>query len=248
MPIEKESVQSLFLEMFFNESHLASGTGFVVQTSGCVALVTNRHNVTGRRQDNNKPLSPTGGVPNMIRVWRNAEEGIDCWIAIDYKLYDDDGIPLWIEHPTLGAAADFVAILMDTPPEVVDYPYSTATPANEIYVRASEIVSIIGFPFGQAAGGLFGVWVSGFVASEPDVNYNGLPQFLVDCRSRPGQSGSPVLAVRHGIANLKGGKIAMGVHLVELVGIYSGRITEQSDIGIVWKRSAIDELVSSINT
>jgi hypothetical protein len=129
---------------------------------------------------------------------------------------------------------------------VTNYPYSTATPAQELRVRPAEIVSVIGFPLGQSAGGLFAIWVSGFIASELDVDYNGLPQFLVDCRTRPGQSGSPVVAVRYGMVHLKNGDILLDGYASELLGIYSGRISESSDIGVVWKRSAIDELVQSM--
>jgi hypothetical protein len=75
--------------------------------------------------------------------------------------------------------------------------------------------------------------------------------FYIDCRSRPGQSGSQVIIYRY-----KGSRVAYvngteGVHmgtnpLLELVGIYSGRIDAESDIGRVWRRSAILELVTSI--
>lgn len=33
---------------------------------------------------------------------------------------------------------------------------------------------------------------------------------------------------------------------IEFIGIYSGRINEQSDIGLVWKVSAIRELIQYI--
>jgi V8-like Glu-specific endopeptidase len=247
MSIDRVSVQSLFIEMYFNDTRLSSGTGFVVQEARSLVLITNRHNVTGRRQDNNQPLSDTGGIPNSIRVWRNAAGNTGGWRAVDYSLYDNDENPQWIEHPTMGPTADFVALPVDTPFDVVNYSYVTSAPEQQLLIRPAETVSVVGFPFGQAAGGLFGVWVSGFVASEPDVNFNGLPQFLVDCRTRPGQSGSPVIAVRRGSATYKNGSTVIGpINIVELLGIYSGRINDKSDIGIVWKREAIDELVQSI--
>jgi hypothetical protein len=62
----------------------------------------------------------------------------------------------------------------------------------------------------MAAGGLFALWATGFIASEPDVDINGQPVMYVDCRSRPGQSGSPVLAYRWGgTAHMRDGSIAV---------------------------------------
>ncbi len=47
---------------------------------------------------------------------------------------------------------------------------------------------------------------------------------------------------------LEGGESAVfGGPVTRLLGIYSGRINEQSDIGIVWKAQAIQDLISSIN-
>lgn len=246
MPIERQSVQSLFIEMLFNETGLSTGTAFIVDAPRCRVLVTNRHNVTGRRQDNNQPLSRHGGVPNKIRVWHNDVIGLGNWRAFDYPLYNNDDVPLWVEHPVLGAGADFVALPIQIPDFAAVYPYSLAPPRQELLVRASDPLSIIGFPFGQAAGGMFGIWVTGFVASELEVNYGGKPIFLIDSRTRPGQSGSPVIAARRGMIQYKKGDIDVGGEAVEFLGIYSGRINDESDLGFVWKRAAIKELVDGI--
>ncbi|MFA1625230.1 serine protease [Rhizobium mongolense] len=244
--IEIQSVQSLFIELFFNDTRLSSGTGFIATAPCGAVLITNRHNVTGRRQDNNQPMSSTGGVPNKMRVWRNVKGNLAGWNAFDYQLYDQNDDPKWIEHPTLGSAADFVAVKMDMPFNIETYPYDTAEPKEPLRIRPAEIVSVIGFPFGQSAGGYFPIWVSGFIASEIEIDYDSKPQFLIDCRTRPGQSGSPVVAVRHGMSQAKNGDINVGGDHAELLGIYSGRINEKSDIGIVWKRQAINQLVRSI--
>lgn len=100
----------------------------------------------------------------------------------------------------------------------------------------------------MTAGGVFGVWATGFLASEPDIDFNNLPIQLIDCRSRQGQSGSPVIAYRSGggVA-LKDGSTGMFSGPVErFIGIYSGRINAESDLGIVWKASAICDLIKSV--
>ena len=50
MTFAEPSIKSLFLEMRFEGQVLASGSGFLVQNARHLFLVTNRHNVTGRKQ------------------------------------------------------------------------------------------------------------------------------------------------------------------------------------------------------
>jgi hypothetical protein len=83
-------------------------------------------------------------------------------------------------------------------------------------------VSVIGFPFGITAGGGLAIWATGFVASEPDLDYGKLPVFLIDCRSREGQSGSPVIAYRGGgMVALQGSSSIFDRPVYRLLGIYT---------------------------
>jgi hypothetical protein len=74
------------------------------------------------------------------------------------------------------------------------------------------------------------------------------PTFLIDCRSRQGQSGSAVISHRNGgsVAMTDGSTSIFGGPVTRFLGIYSGRVNAESDLGIVWKASAIAELVASI--
>jgi len=68
----------------------------------------------------------------------------------------------------------------------------------------------------------------------------------VDCRGRPGQSGSPVIAYRSGGGiPFADGSTSFGGSATYPLGIYSGRINDQSDIGMVWKMSAVREIVQA---
>ncbi|MFZ5773930.1 MAG: trypsin-like peptidase domain-containing protein [Thermodesulfobacteriota bacterium] len=245
--IAQPSVQSLLIEMQFNGQALSTGTAFVVQTAKGPHLITNRHNVTGRRQDTNAPLSPTCGIPNEIVIVHNRKNLLGQWVLKKEVLYVGEA-PRWLEHPTLGAQADFVALPLTDLADVEIYPYDPANPGPAIFVGAADTVSVIGFPFGMTAGGAFAVWATGFLASEPEVDFNNLPVQLIDCRSRQGQSGSPVIAYRGGgmVAMADGGTAAFNGPVSKFIGIYSGRINAESDIGIVWKASAVQQLIASI--
>lgn len=245
--IAQPSAQSLLIEMRIGGLPLATGTGFVVHSPRGPVLLTNRHNVTGRRPDNNQPASPTGAVPGEVLIVHNRFACPGEWVTRVEQLYTDV-LPRWIDHPRLGTRADFVALPLTQLDDVELYAYDVEDPGPGIALGPAETISVVGFPFGLQAGGSLAVWATGFVASEPQVDFEGLPIFLIDCRSRPGQSGSPVIAYRSagGVPMKDGGVAFFAGPVTELLGIYSGRINDQSDIGIVWKVAAIRELVRSM--
>lgn len=246
--ISEPSVKSLFIEMQFNGQPLATGTAFVVNGKTRPLLITNRHNVTGRNPQTNEPLSTSAGIPNQIVIIHNRKGRLGEWITRLEPILDDDGNPLWFEHPILKNNADFVALPLTSLDDVEIAPYDVVTTGPNFNVGPADILSVVGFPFGLQAGGSLAVWATGFMASEPDVDFNNLPVFLIDCRSRQGQSGSAVIAHRaEGTAMMIDGKLGSFMNPVyKFLGIYSGRINSESDLGIVWKASAIKELVQSI--
>lgn len=247
MQFAQPSVQSLLIEMQFNGQRLASGTAFAVETRLGPHLITNRHNVTGRHQETGQPLSVTGGIPNQLTIVHNRKDILGEWVRRT-ELLERDGAPRWVEHPTLGPRADFVALKLTDLEDVELFPHDLSSEEPQIQVGPADAVSVIGFPFGLTAGGSLAVWATGFVASEPEVDFNDLPIFLIDCRSRQGQSGSPVVAYRGGgaVATGNGTATIFDGPVQRLMGIYSGRVNAESDLGFVWKVSAIQELIGAL--
>jgi hypothetical protein len=248
VPIEinPPSVQSLFLQALFREQVLSSATGFFFSHGGSSHLITSRHVVTGVRQDDGTCLGKDKGVPNRLRVWifRRIDEGGTQWAPVTVPLYIS-GAPNWLEHRQLGTRADIVAIPVVPMPPLKVFPYNLTEHLAPIAVHPGKMVSVVGFPFGKAAGGRLPIWSSGFVATELDVDYDDLPVFLIDCRARTGQSGSPVVSyLPGGPALLEDGFTRLfDGPAVRFLGAYSGRINPESDLGMVWKATAIAELV-----
>lgn len=169
------------------------------------------------------------------------------WRPRDEPVLDvENDRALWLEHPKFGRKVDVVALPLKNSTGVELHEYDLSGSAPALKVGPSDGVSVIGFPFGLSGGGAFGIWTRGFVASEPEVDWNDLPCFLIDARTRSGQSGSPVIAFSSGGAtSLADGSTAfLGGEVENLLGVYSGRINEQSDLGIVWKVSAIREILA----
>jgi hypothetical protein len=71
--------------------------------------------------------------------------------------------------------------------------------------------------------------------------------FLVDSRTRRGQSGAPVFWYSsHGMIPVQGGWILNGMNPpMSLLGIYSVRINEASDFGRVFKFRVIRETIDA---
>ena len=245
--VEIPSFQSLFLKFKFQDTELASATGFLVSSPLRVSLVTARHNVTGCNNNNGKLLHSKNGIPDRVDIFHNGISPFSNVLKTERLIYDD-GTPAWIEHPELGANCDVVLIpLMDTE-DVYLIPYDTSSNYPDISVRPSELISVIGFPMNQTAGGMLAIWCSGYVASEPTLDYAGQPKFLVDCRTRAGQSGSPVIAYRSSAYNAYGGGIVLGQGPSILpLGVYTGRIHEEADIGEVWKWAVVESLVRAFD-
>ncbi len=237
------SFKSLFLSLQANGIELATATGFLVQSSKGPLLITNRHNVTGRDNITGEPLSKTAGTPTEIAIWHNRKGQLGHWVKLIEPLLQDNK-PLWYEHPRLGVHADMVALLLTQLDNADFYPYDINL-IPRIQLMPSDIVSVVGFPYGLSTGGRLAIWATGFIASERELDY---PSFLIDCRTRQGQSGSPVIAHRNGgaVAMASGGVAISPGAMTDFIGVYSGRINKDSDIGIVWKASVLQELVASV--
>jgi Trypsin-like peptidase domain len=224
--------------------HLAHATAFVAVHSGRHFLVTNWHVVAGRHAEDGKPLAASLALPEALLIMHNTDGQIGGWSSRLEPLYDEHDAPLWFEHPTLGRNVDVVALPLTQTDGVRLYPYDPAMPGAPISFGASDLVSIVGFPFGKTGGGAAGIWVQGSVATEPGFNYDDLPCFLVDSRTRQGQSGSPVILYRKGTFLSDDGAVMASSSPVErFVGIYSGRINSESDLGRVWKAHALTEIL-----
>lgn len=241
--ISPPSFQSLFLKMKFRGTHLSSGTGFLVQTHTGVALVTARHNLTGRHHETDKCLHSKAGVPDTVEIFHNGfTPGIN--VIKSEPLFQNGGAPRWLDHPNLGDLCDVVLLPLHELEGVVLAPYTWSQNYADIAVNVAEPVSVVGFPMGQSAGGMLAIWCTGYVASEPSLDYAGQPKFLVDCRTRKGQSGSPVIASRTGAHAMQGGAFRIGAgYVMRPLGLYTGRIDPEADIGIVWKWSVVEDLM-----
>lgn len=240
--------------MCFGDQVLSTGTAILAaknKNSRCT-VITNRHNVTGRHQETGECLSKTLGTPDSIVIYfHRSKERIGEWLKLKLPLFRDNGEPFWIEHPTLGAKADLVALNIKWGDDVLCLPYYIEEDNDRVgmLVSPAEPVSVIGFPFGISTSGKLPVWATGFLAQELSLVTEQNPVFLIDCRSRQGQSGSPVIAFRtSGYRSIINGRVSASLSpniKWEFLGIYSGRVNPESDLGRVWHVNALSALLDA---
>lgn len=244
--LDVRSACSVQLFMRFDETPLSSGTAFFLERMGRTFLVTNWHNVTGRNSITLEHLDKKyASEPNRLQWHSFIQRNLNVRALTTLELFDSNGEPNWLEHPIHGHLVDVVCIEIPIIAkkdlfvlnEFAKGPWSTSV-ADDVF--------ILGYPLGININ-LFPLWKRATVASEPDFDVDNLPKILVDTATASGMSGSPVL--RHAVGGAtEGGGYSQGTAPQStLVGIYSGRVVSgnslDAQLGIVWKLSAINEII-----
>ena len=237
--------------------HIGNGSGFVYRVDGKHFLVTAGHVMSGRHWETNEFLLKHPVGPTHLRIGFRESPGQDGkYAGADHQIHqfavpvvDDEEQPVWLEHPQYGHGMDVAVLLLDNLPEIETRfgvhvlpwePPAAEDSAKQIWV--AEDVFIVGYPYGLSSGFSLPLWVRGTIASEPALKYvhrkKALPVFLVDARTREGQSGAPVMLYQHPGSLIRRGdgtaRIA-GTGYSRLLGVYSGRTSDVSDLGFVWR-------------
>lgn len=193
--------------------------------------------------------------------------------TISFVLNDEAGEnPGWLEHRHARFRADVVAIpAAAVEAERPKLEFKAIGDAGVIdqapffEPAVTDDVFVIGYPWGLNGGGeALPIYKRGTIASEPLIPQAGLPRFLIDCRTASGLSGAPVIAMRQVFGDKVGpDRDARFGRVGAFVGVYSGRLRsrelkvtlggdagsvalasdEISEIGIVWQRRVLEEIV-----
>jgi hypothetical protein len=243
--LARPSIASLHITAMVNGLPLATATGFVVEHDAKKFLISNRHVVRGRDNDTDVAMHNLGGLPDTLVILHNVLGELGRWHGHGETLFDEDSKPKWFVHPKHRGEVDVIALPLTDLENVDVYSHDPWATGPQLAVGVSRPLFIVGFPFGITGGGATAVWVQGTMATEFDLDHENLPSFLIDSRTRKGQSGSPVIAYSaRGTAVMDNGDVRVGTDNIErFVGVYSGRINEESDLGIVWKASVVREIV-----
>jgi hypothetical protein len=243
--IDPLSVTSLQVEIFTGGTQVSSATGFTIERNGSYYLVTNWHVVTGINPDTNEVLSRNADVPDELRVWMHVDP-LGNWRQIRIPLLDPSSKELYLVNSD-GQSTDVVIVpLLNLPDQIRVYRFDLSLSETDMIPDVAMPVSIVGFPHGISAAGKFPIWKTGHLASEYDLNYADKPVCLVDATTRGGMSGSPVVMKMNGGYRTNDGRyILAGGVTTRFLGIYSGRIHNDIEIGKVWKPVVLDQIFAS---
>ena len=110
------------IQMCDLQGGIGLGTAFFYEVQGETFIITNWHNVTGKDPLTGRSLNSGGHYPLHIQAkWvvrsGDHEDGAFMGHLAAHRIeIEDDGGPLWFEHPEFGSLCDVVAIPWSKPP------------------------------------------------------------------------------------------------------------------------------------
>ena len=210
---------------------IGTGTGFYfafrLDDKLLPVIVTNKHVIQGaeggrfvltRRAPDGLPM--VGRYERVMVQGSGSDNGAPtfegAWIvhpepAVDLAIFPIGGL---LNH----AASSGTPFYCDPIPE-------DGIPSNELLATLSgvEDITMVGYPNG--------IWDThnnmpiarrGITATSVKHDYEGLPQFLIDCACFPGSSGSPVMIFNQGIITDAAGNVRTGSRVLLLGVLYAG--------------------------
>jgi S1-C subfamily serine protease len=219
-------------------TRIGSATGFFYRHGESRYVITNRHVVVDEQQKFYPDTITLRVHTSPTTLTQNRD--------IDVPLYSH-GSPIWLEHPTLRADADVVAIdissyLQST--DVISLLASNLFVPNNVILGLTTAAYVIGYPRGfyDSLNNL-PVVRNGTLASPYRVPFSGKPLFLIDANLHPGTSGSPVISPASATRRTTQALLAMGNFPPSLLGINSGGFNGLG-LNAVWYPELIDDIVS----
>ena len=233
--------------------YIASATGFLVDVEKKLFLVSNWHVFSGYEFNNaytNSIKEPHGALPERITL-----HGLVGKQSVSLLL-SDDKTPLWSYNKALAVDIAIMELSSNNANAIRELGWHAITefPSQEdLSLEVTDSVFIVGYPYGKRASMEYNampIYKSGSIASEPALSYfPDRKSFLIDSTTRPGMSGSPVIAVSHNGYISDEVICTDGSTYYKFLGIYSGRIDgdmqDESSLGIVWDKSLLFEMIAS---
>lgn len=270
MAVEHLSMITTPVILLKGNETVSQGTGFYygLQDSShgtILFLITNCHVLTGYPPKETKP--PKGD--NVIFYLHKDADNPGDVKQIRFPLFTKNGKPIWLgskEFPHADVAV--IPIVASLYSDTKVFGISEDWTGGNIKVRPTSTITLIGYPYGYYdKKNWLPVWKTGSIASEPDVDFEGKPLFLVDISAFPGMSGSPAFAIAYGAYETIEGPTTVG-HVQKFLGIYASmqmlkeakyleEITSESRLGVVldeslelghvWKASLIIKMTKEID-
>jgi len=248
--IDEYTLTAVPLTLLCKESEIGVATGFFYMCDGYIYLVSNWHVMSGRNTYTGQAVRPDAALPDKLLVQVHGDFSKNETREFKLKLCQDDETPIWRQHRR-GQDID-VAVLRcgkALPGKCVAHTLPMKSDIPDMALKIGMETFVLGFPKGITSNKIFPVWKRASVATEPAIDHNGLPLFLVDTATRDGMSGAPVLLRTSGGYQTESNNrnVVVGVS-TKFIGVYSGRHNAADEFGAqlgrVWRRTVIDEIIA----
>ena len=241
--------------------HVLSGRSHIADSNGIYQPLHKRGAIPnkvrayiyGWSNNSNGEISVESGIACEFMLIDNNETALYKTKEYTTSEYIDIAIlPINITYNSLGKTKRFLC---------VNDIYFKKFESKDI-IHPSDDVFILGYPFGKRDESGTPIWKRGSIAS----NLTNRLKFYIDTSTRSGMSGSPVFFIhRDDTAWLRykdKDVFEEKLYSIEFIGVYSGRITSEqcisgdsfitiketdidiaAQLGIVWKKDLIDEII-----
>jgi hypothetical protein len=271
MNIEHISMITTPVLLLKGDSTVSQGTGFyfalqdTAKPGTILFLVTNYHVLTGSAPDEKKP--PIGD--NIVFYFHRDDKNTGELKTIRFPLFTRQHDPIWIaskSHPE--ADVTIIPLLSGLYEDCKVFCITEDWTKAPIKLRPTSTVTLVGYPYGYAdTVNALPIWKTGNIASEPKIDFDGKPLFVVDVSAFPGMSGSPTFAVSYGTFEMEQGGTSVG-GVQKFLGIYASMqmlkekkfleelksaekpgivISESLQLGHVWKADLIINMAKSVD-
>jgi len=268
MDVEHLSLITTPVLLLKGDELVSQGTGFyygvnVESKVTTLFLVTNHHVLTGYPPKEEK--TPKGD--NIIFYLHKEAENPGNTKQIRIPIFTKTNKPIWLnsgEFPEADIA--FIPIVSSLTADTQVFGISEDWTKGNVKIRPTSTITLVGYPYDYYdKKNCLPVWKTGSIASEPDIDFEGKPLFLVDVSAFPGMSGAPTFAIAHGAYEMAHGPTTVG-HVQKFLGIFasmpkirenkyleeltseskSGLVLEQSlELGHIWKAGVITEAIKN---
>ncbi len=270
MEVEHLSMITTPIILLKDNEEVSQGTGFYYglrdsSNNTILFLVTNYHVLTGNPPRGTKP--PKGD--NIVFYLHKDANNPGDVKQIRFPLFTKNGEPIWLTSKKFPHAdVAVIPIVSSLYQGCKVFAISEDWTGGNIKIRPTSTITLIGYPYGYYdKKNWLPVCKTGTIASEPNVDFEGKPLFLIDISAFPGMSGSPAFAIAYGAYETIEGPTTVG-HAQKFLGIYASmqmlkeakyleEITSESrqgvvmyeslELGHVWKVNLITQITKEID-